>query len=134
MAVVLITHDLGVVAETADDVVVMYAGRVVERGPLRALFAHPEHPYTWGLLQSLPRTEASRWRRAHPIEGRRRASRSPPRAAASTRAVPYVWRSAPRDPPALLPTTPGHTAACQLPAGRGASDRAAEARSTSGRA
>ncbi|NVJ02317.1 ABC transporter ATP-binding protein, partial [Myxococcus sp. AM009] len=54
MAVLLITHDLGVVAESCDAVVVMYAGRVVERAPVRALFAWPAHPYTAGLLRSLP--------------------------------------------------------------------------------
>ena len=54
-AIVLITHDLGVVAEVCDDVVVMYAGQVVERAPVRALFRFPQHPYTVGLLGSLPR-------------------------------------------------------------------------------
>ena len=53
-AIVLITHDLGVVAETCDEVLVMYAGRVVERGPVDAVFAQPSHPYTWGLLGSIP--------------------------------------------------------------------------------
>jgi oligopeptide/dipeptide ABC transporter ATP-binding protein len=54
MAILLITHDLGVVAEMCDDVVVMYAGRVVERGPVRDVFATPQHPYTEALLQSIP--------------------------------------------------------------------------------
>jgi len=54
-AVIIITHDLGVVAETADDVVVMYAGSIVEHAPVEALFERPRHPYTWGLLGSLPR-------------------------------------------------------------------------------
>ena len=56
-AVVLITHDLGVVAETADDVAVMYAGRVAEQAPVYSLFEQPQHPYTWGLLGSLPRLD-----------------------------------------------------------------------------
>jgi len=56
-AVIMITHDLGVVAETADDVIVMYAGRVVERAPVRAIFNEPRHPYTWGLMGSLPRLD-----------------------------------------------------------------------------
>ena len=56
-AVVLITHDLGVVAETADDIVVMYAARVAERAPVFSLFERPMHPYTWGLLGSLPRID-----------------------------------------------------------------------------
>src|SRR5205085_2631848 len=54
-AVIIITHDLGVVAETADDVVVMYAAKVVEHAPVDELFSRPRHPYTWGLLGSLPR-------------------------------------------------------------------------------
>jgi oligopeptide/dipeptide ABC transporter ATP-binding protein len=63
MAVMLITHDLGVVAETADRVVVMYAGRVVEEAPVTALFDDPLHPYTQGLLKSLPRLEAGKGQR-----------------------------------------------------------------------
>ena len=67
-AVILITHDLGVVAETADEVVVMYAGRVVERAPVQALFEWPQHPYTIGLLGSMPRLDVQRTRLAA-IEG-----------------------------------------------------------------
>ena len=59
MAIVMITHDLGVVAELADDVIVMYGGRVVEQAKVDDLFAKPEMPYTWGLLGSLPRLESS---------------------------------------------------------------------------
>ena len=67
-AVILITHDLGVVAEVADDVVVMYAGRVVEQAPVSTLFEAPQHPYTVGLLGSIPRLDAQRSRLAS-IEG-----------------------------------------------------------------
>ncbi len=56
-AVIMITHDLGVVAEVADEIVVMYAGRVVERGAKREVFYDPQHPYTWGLLGSIPRLD-----------------------------------------------------------------------------
>ena len=63
-AIVLITHDLGVVAEVADDVVVMYAGRVVEQGPVQALFDTPQHPYTIGLLGSIPRLDGEQTRLA----------------------------------------------------------------------
>ena len=59
IAVILITHDLGVVAETADRVVVMYAGEKLEEAPVEELFKHPRHPYTWGLLKSLPRLDMS---------------------------------------------------------------------------
>jgi oligopeptide/dipeptide ABC transporter ATP-binding protein len=58
MAIIMITHDLGVVAEIADDVVVMYGGQVVEQAPVDELFYRPRHPYTWGLLGSLPRLDA----------------------------------------------------------------------------
>src|SRR6185437_825940 len=58
-AVIMITHDLGVVAETADDVIVMYAARIVERGPVRSIFNEPRHPYTWGLMGSLPRLDTN---------------------------------------------------------------------------
>ncbi|MCZ4120041.1 ABC transporter ATP-binding protein [Streptomyces sp. H39-S7] len=58
-AIILITHDLGVIASTADDVVVMYAGRAVERGTVREILKEPQHPYAWGLLGSIPRLSAS---------------------------------------------------------------------------
>ena len=57
-AIIMITHDLGVVAEIADDVVVMYAAQVAEQAPVDELFTRPQHPYTWGLLGSLPRLDA----------------------------------------------------------------------------
>jgi oligopeptide/dipeptide ABC transporter ATP-binding protein len=69
MSVLLITHDLGVVAENADLVVVMYAARVIEIAPVRDIFTAPAHPYTRGLLQSLPRPSARRGRRLPAIEG-----------------------------------------------------------------
>jgi oligopeptide/dipeptide ABC transporter ATP-binding protein len=68
-AVILITHDLGVVAEVADDIIVMYAGRVVEHGPKRQVFYDPQHPYTWGLLGSIPRLDRPKPERLHSIEG-----------------------------------------------------------------
>ena len=68
-AVILITHDLGVVAEVADDIVVMYAGRIVERGAKRQLFYDPQHPYTWGLLGSIPRLDRPKPEKLHSIEG-----------------------------------------------------------------
>jgi len=69
MSIILITHDLGVVAEHADDVIVMYAGKVVESASVEQLFAHPKHPYTRGLLESVPRLQRSRTRRLPTIEG-----------------------------------------------------------------
>jgi peptide/nickel transport system ATP-binding protein len=69
MSILLITHDLGLVAEHARHVIVMYAGRVVERAPMRELFAKPMHPYTRGLLESVPRAGAGARRRLRAIEG-----------------------------------------------------------------
>ncbi len=68
-AVILITHDLGVVAGTCDRVCVMYAGRIVERGDTAQLFADPKHPYTRALLRSIPRVDASGRQRLHSIKG-----------------------------------------------------------------
>ncbi|AHI00953.1 ABC transporter ATP-binding protein [Kutzneria albida] len=68
-AVVIITHDLGVVAELADDILVMYGGRCVENGPSTEIFDNPQHPYTWGLLGSMPRLDRERSDRLMPIKG-----------------------------------------------------------------
>jgi peptide/nickel transport system ATP-binding protein len=68
-AVVMITHDLGVVAELSDDILVMYAGRVAEYGSAADIFGHPGHPYTWGLLASMPRMDRERLARLVPIPG-----------------------------------------------------------------
>ena len=67
-AVILITHDLGVVADVADEIIVMYAGRVVERAAKRPLFYDPQHPYTWGLLGSIPRLDRPKQERLHSIK------------------------------------------------------------------
>lgn len=69
MAVMFITHDLGVIAETADDVAVMYMGRVVEKAPVESLFENPKHPYTIGLLQSVPQIRKNRGKRLASIPG-----------------------------------------------------------------
>jgi oligopeptide/dipeptide ABC transporter ATP-binding protein len=68
-AVIMITHDLGVVADIADEIIVMYAGRVVERAATRDLFYDPQMPYTWGLLGSIPRLDRPRPERLHSIKG-----------------------------------------------------------------
>jgi len=68
-SVILITHDLGVVAEVADEIIVMYAGRVVEQGSKRDIFYNPQHPYTWGLLGSIPRLDRPKPEKLHSIRG-----------------------------------------------------------------
>jgi peptide/nickel transport system ATP-binding protein len=69
-AIVMITHDLGVVAEVTDEIAVMYAGEIVEKAPKETIFASPEHPYTWGLLRSIPRLDLPRGEELVPISGR----------------------------------------------------------------
>lgn len=69
MSIIFITHDLGVIAEVSDDVVVMYAGKVIERAPVKKLFKNPKHPYTIGLLNSIPRLENKRKIKLNCIEG-----------------------------------------------------------------
>src|SRR5262249_17934277 len=68
-AVTLITHDLGVVADVADEIMVMYAGRVVEKGAKKQVFYNPQHPYTWGLLGSIPRLDRPKPDRLFSIKG-----------------------------------------------------------------
>ena len=86
-SIILITHDLGVVADVCDDVLVMYAGRAVEQGEVRDIFRNPQHPYTWGLLASLPRMNLGHDGSARSAARRHRCSRCP-RAARSTPAAP----------------------------------------------
>ena len=114
-AVVLITHDLGVVAETADDVAVMYAGRVAELGPLARVLEGPEHPYTWGLLRSLPSSTASRSEPLHPIDGAPPSLISVPSGCAFHPRCPYTLPVCPHAQPRLIETTPRHGVACHLP-------------------
>ncbi len=110
-AIVLITHDLGVVAEVADDVLVMYLGRVVERAPVRTLFETPQHPYTVGLLGSIPRMDVQRTRLAA-IEGQvPNPLRRPPGCAFSDR-CPFADARCRTEPPALRDLGDGHLSAC----------------------
>jgi peptide/nickel transport system ATP-binding protein len=116
MAVVLITHDLGVVAEYADEIAVMYAGRVIERGPTEAIFAAPEHPYTWGLLQSIPRLDRPRDEPLVPIPGRPPSLISLPSGCAFHPRCTYVRERHRRVDPQLepVPGQNGHSVACLL--------------------
>ncbi|WP_407550103.1 ABC transporter ATP-binding protein [Streptomyces sp. Pv4-95] len=77
-AIILITHDLGVVANTADDLLVMYAGRAVERGSVKEILTQPQHPYTWGLLSSMPRLSSDVSEALHPIPGTPPSLLTPP--------------------------------------------------------
>jgi peptide/nickel transport system ATP-binding protein len=120
-AVVIITHDLGVVAELTDDILVMYAGRVAEYGSAADIFSRPDHPYTWGLLSSMPRLDQEKTARLVPIRG------TPPSLIRVPTGCPFHprcrytelvgGRRCATEVPALREVvTPGHAAACHLTA------------------
>ena len=111
-AIILITHDLGVVAEMADDVAVMYAGQIVERAPVRELFARPEHPYTVGLLGSIPRLDEKR-ERLPSIEGRVPDMTRPPAGCRFAARCPFVEPACRDAEPALVEVAPGHLTRCR---------------------
>jgi peptide/nickel transport system ATP-binding protein len=115
-AIVMITHDLGVVADVTDDIAVMYAGRIVERGPKEAIFAAPEHPYTWGLLKSIPRLDTPRDQELVPIPGRPPSLINRPSGCAFHPRCPYVREAHTKVDPTLepIPGQAGHDVACLL--------------------
>ncbi len=110
-AIILITHDLGVIAESADDVAVMYAGKVVEKAPVKALFADAQHPYTLGLMASIPRLDADR-RRLSTIEGMVPAPDAMPAGCRFAPRCPLADQRCREREPALRELSPGHEAAC----------------------
>jgi peptide/nickel transport system ATP-binding protein len=114
-AIILITHDLGVVAETADDVLVMYAAKVAEQAPVDNLFNRPHHPYTWGLLGSLPRLDADVERLVQ-IPGQPPSLLNPPKGCRFHPRCPYVMEKCRQIEPELagISTDPQHLQACHL--------------------
>ncbi|MGW2745772.1 ABC transporter ATP-binding protein [Streptomyces sp. NPDC001450] len=119
-AVIMITHDLGVVAEIADDVLVMYGGRCVERGPVGEIFDKPQHPYTWGLLGSMPRIDRDTADRLIPVMGQPPSLINVPSGCAFHPRCPYadlpkgnVTRTV---RPELQQVEGGHWSACHLSA------------------
>jgi peptide/nickel transport system ATP-binding protein/oligopeptide transport system ATP-binding protein len=99
LAVILITHDLGVVADIADRVLVMYAGRVVETGTLEQIFYDPQHPYTWGLLGSIMRLDRPRASRLAQIKGQPPSLASPPGGCHFRPRCPHEFSKCPQVPP-----------------------------------
>jgi oligopeptide/dipeptide ABC transporter ATP-binding protein len=115
MSILLITHDLGLVAEHARQVVVMYAGRVVERAPVRELFARPKHPYTRGLLESIPRpasATAGTRRKLHAIEGLVPDPRHLPPGCRFADRCPMRVEKCTREEPPLAQVGPGRDSRC----------------------
>jgi peptide/nickel transport system ATP-binding protein len=114
-AVVLITHDLGVVAETVDDIVVMYAARVAEQAPVFSLFERPLHPYTWGLLGSLPRLDLELERLAQ-IRGQPPSLLRPPAGCRFRPRCAFAFDRCRAELPDAVPAAfdPGHLDACLL--------------------
>jgi oligopeptide/dipeptide ABC transporter ATP-binding protein len=113
MAIMLITHDLGVVAGTADRVMVMYAGQVVEGAATPELFQRPVHPYTEGLLASVPRLDRPRDRLAA-IPGTVPAASAWPTGCRFHPRCPHAWDRCRQEEPSLFEIAPGHTARCWL--------------------
>ncbi|WP_329498215.1 ABC transporter ATP-binding protein [Kitasatospora herbaricolor] len=118
-AVIIITHDLGVVAELADDILVMYGGKCIEHGPAGTLFDSPEHPYTWGLLGSMPRLDRELQERLIPVKGTPPSLINVPSGCAFHPRCPYAGLTGGRsttEVPVLAEASPGHRAACHIPA------------------
>jgi peptide/nickel transport system ATP-binding protein len=118
MAVLLITHAMGVVAETAQRVVVMYAGKVVEEAPVAELFARPRHPYTQGLIRSIPRIDrsAGQRQRLETIAGTVPKLLAPPEGCRFAPRCRYAMAACTTATPALREVAPGHKVACILDA------------------
>jgi oligopeptide/dipeptide ABC transporter ATP-binding protein len=114
-ALVLITHDLGVVAGMCERVHVMYAGTFVETGGARQIFARPRHPYTFGLLESIPRLDTGRKQRLHPIKGAPRNMLTPPDSCPFHPRCPNRIQVCVEQLPVLEPLEPGQKAACFNP-------------------
>jgi len=110
-AIVLITHDLGVVAEVADEVIVMYAGRVVERASVQALFDMPQHPYTIGLLGAIPRLDLEQTRLVS-IEGQVPSPAQPLAGCSFAPRCPFAQPACSNQVPALHEVGNAHFSAC----------------------
>jgi oligopeptide/dipeptide ABC transporter ATP-binding protein len=122
MAVILVTHDLGVVAKRADHIAVMYAGRIVERAPTRALFAHTRMTYTRALMESIPRLADPSGTRLRAIGGRPPDLINPPQGCRFAPRCPFAQdKCREEDPPLRAAESPDHVFACHFPLVDGAS-------------
>jgi peptide/nickel transport system ATP-binding protein len=119
MAIVIVTHDMGVVAEMADEIAVMYAGRIIEIAATEALLSRPEHPYSWGLLRSIPTLAGPRVEQLAPIPGSPPSLIEPPTGCHFHPRCPYAQPEHARIDPGLEPVQgePSHRVACLLAPG-----------------
>lgn len=113
-SIIIITHDLGVVADVAQKVVVMYAGKVVENGTIDDVFYNPQHPYTWGLLRSVPRLDSSKDEDLIPIDGTPPDLIAPPKGCAFAARCPYAMEICMEQDPEMTKIDQNHAAACWL--------------------
>jgi peptide/nickel transport system ATP-binding protein len=113
-AVIIITHDLGVVAEHCDNIQVMYAGKAVEFGNTDDIYYRPLHPYTWGLLRSIPRLDEEEKEPLHPIQGLPPSLINVPPGCSFHPRCPYVMDVCKVEVPPLLPVDGHHASACHL--------------------
>jgi peptide/nickel transport system ATP-binding protein len=113
-SILIITHDMGVVSDLAERVVVMYAGGVVEEGPKRSVFRNPQHPYTWGLLDSIPRVGTTRGRRLTVIPGQPPSLLAPPPGCRFAPRCAHRFERCAERPALEVRAGPGHADACWL--------------------
>jgi peptide/nickel transport system ATP-binding protein len=113
-SILIITHDMGVVSDLAERVVVMYAGGVVEEGPKQAVFRRPQHPYTWGLLDSIPRVGVTRGRRLTVIPGQPPSLLAPPAGCRFAPRCIYRFPKCEERPELVAKVEAGHADACHL--------------------
>jgi oligopeptide transport system ATP-binding protein len=111
-AIILITHNMGVVAGICSRVLVMYAGRIVEQGPVEQIFKNPQHPYTWSLLQSIPRLDSDRHERLLSIEGLPPDLIKPPKGCRFNPRCQFRIEKCLHDDPPLMDVGPDQDAAC----------------------
>ena len=117
MAIIMITHDLGVVADMADEIVVMYAGKIVEKGSSDDIFYHPHHPYTWALMNSVPRLDLDNKKKLVTIEGSIPDMIHPPKGCAFCSRCPYAMNICAEYEPETVDAQDGsdkHHVACWL--------------------
>jgi oligopeptide transport system ATP-binding protein len=114
MAIIFITHNLGVVADICDKISVMYAGKIVEQGSVDEIFYNPSHPYTKGLLRSMPRVDAEQYERLIPIEGTPVDMLNPPEGCPFGPRCEHCMKVCLKHNPPNISISDGHTAACWL--------------------